>query len=56
MNDAIKMTGRLLLFDKETYGRYIFPKDCEIAYAEKFLLFGSFDLMIQEVLWDLGML
>lgn len=35
MNDAIKMTGRLLLFDKETYGGYIFPKDCEITYAEK---------------------
>ena len=32
---TIKMRGRLLLFDKPTSNKTLFPKDCEIAYAEK---------------------
>ena len=35
MMDTIKMKGRLLLFDKPTSNRTLFPKDCEITYAEK---------------------
>lgn len=35
MSDVIKMKGRLLLFDKPTSNRTLFPKDCEITYAEK---------------------
>ena len=35
MMDTIKMKGRLLLFDKPTSNRALFPKDCEIAYTEK---------------------
>ena len=35
MMDTIKMKGRLLLFDKPTSNRTLFPKDCEIAFAEK---------------------
>lgn len=35
MMDTIKMKGRLLLFDKPTSNRTLFPKNCEIAYAEK---------------------
>ena len=35
MMDTIKMKGRLLLFDKPTSNRTLFPKSCEIAYAEK---------------------
>lgn len=32
---TIKMRGRLLLFDKPTSNKTLFPKDCEIIYAEK---------------------
>ena len=35
MMDTINMKGRLLLFDKPTLNRTLFPKDCEITYAEK---------------------
>lgn len=35
MMDTIKMKGRLLLFDKPTLNKTLFPKDCEITYAEK---------------------
>lgn len=35
MMDTIKMKGRLLLFDKPTSNRTLFPKNCEITYAEK---------------------
>ena len=35
MIDTIKMKGRLLLFDKPTSNKTLFPKNCEIAYAEK---------------------
>ena len=35
MMDTIKMKGCLLLFDKPTSNRTLFPKDCEITYAEK---------------------
>ena len=35
MMDTIKMKGRLLLFDKPTSNQTLFPKDCEITYAEK---------------------
>ena len=35
MMDTIKMKGRLLLFDKPTSNKTLFPKNCEITYAEK---------------------
>lgn len=35
MKDIIAMKGRLLLFDKPTSNKTLFPKDCKIAYAEK---------------------
>ena len=35
MKDIITMKGRLLLFDKPTSNKTLFPKDCEIIYAEK---------------------
>ena len=35
MMDTIKMKGRLLLFGKPTLNRTLFPKDCEITFAEK---------------------
>lgn len=35
MMDTIKMKGRLLLFDKPTSNRTLFPKDCEITFSEK---------------------
>lgn len=35
MMDTIKMKGRLLLFDKPTSNRTLFPKSCEISFAEK---------------------
>ena len=35
MIDTIKMKGRLLLFDKPTSNRTLFPKNCEITFAEK---------------------
>ena len=35
MMDTTKMKGRLLLFDKPTSNKTLFPKDCEITYAEK---------------------
>ena len=35
MIDTIKMKGRLLLFDKPTSNMTLFPKNCEVAYAEK---------------------
>ena len=33
--DAIKMKGRLLLFDKPTLSKTLFPKNCEVIYPEK---------------------
>lgn len=33
--ETIKMKGRLLLFDKPTSNKTLFPKNCEIAYPEK---------------------
>ena len=42
MMDTIKMKGRLLLFDKPTSNRTLFPKDCEIAYAEKIPVIWNF--------------
>ena len=33
--DTITLKGRLLLFDKPTLNNTLFPKNCEIAYAEK---------------------
>ena len=35
MMDTITMKGRLLLFDKPTSNNTLFPKNREIAYAEK---------------------
>ena len=35
MMDTTKMKGRLLLFDKPTSNKTLFPKNCEITYAEK---------------------
>ena len=35
MMDTTKMKGRLLLFDKHTSNKTLFPKNCEITYAEK---------------------
>lgn len=42
MMDTIKMKGRLLLFDKPTLNRTLFPKDCEIAYVEKIPVIWDF--------------
>ena len=42
MMDTIKMKGRLLLFDKPTSNRTLFPKDCEIVYAEKIPVIWDF--------------
>ena len=42
MMDTIKMKGRLLLFDKPTSNRTLFPKDCEITYAEKIPVIWDF--------------
>lgn len=42
MMDAIKMKGRLLLFDKPTLNRTLFPKDCEITYAENIPVIWDF--------------
>ena len=35
MMNTTKMKGRLLLFDKPTSNKTLFPKNCEITYAEK---------------------
>lgn len=35
MIDIITMKGRLLLFDKPTSNKTLFPKNCEVTYAEK---------------------
>lgn len=35
MSKMVKMTGRLLLFDKIDKLGLIFPKDCELTYPEK---------------------
>ena len=35
MNETIKMTGRLLVFDKVDKLGLLFPKDCEITFPEK---------------------
>lgn len=43
MMDTIKMKGRLLLFDKPTSNRTLFPKDCEITYAEKVPVVWEFE-------------
>lgn len=41
MKDIITMKGRLLLFDKPTSNKTLFPKDCEIDYEEKVpIVFG----------------
>ena len=42
MMDTIKMKGRLLLFDKPTSNRTLFPKNCEISYAEKIPVIWDF--------------
>ena len=42
MSDVIKMKGRLLLFDKPTSNRTVFPKDCEITFAEKIPVIWDF--------------
>lgn len=42
MMDMIKMKGRLLLFDKPTSNRTLFPKDCEITFAEKVPVIWNF--------------
>ena len=42
MMDTIEMKGRLLLFDKPTSNRTLFPKDCEITYAEKIPVIWDF--------------
>lgn len=42
MMDTIKMKGRLLLFDKPTSNRTLFPKDCEITFAEKIPVIWDF--------------
>ena len=42
MMDTIKMKGRLLLFDKPTLNRTLFPKDCEITFAEKIPVIWDF--------------
>ena len=42
MMDTIKMKGCLLLFDKPTSNRTLFPKDCEITYAEKIPVIWDF--------------
>lgn len=43
MMDTIKMKGRLLLFDKPTSNRTLFPKDCEITFAEKVPVVWEFE-------------
>ena len=42
MMDAIKMKGRLLLFDKPTSNRTLISKDCEITFAEKIPVIWDF--------------
>ena len=42
MKDTIKMKGRLLLSDKPTSNRTLFPKDCTITYAEKIPVIWDF--------------
>lgn len=42
MIDIITMKGRLLLFDKPTSNKTLFPKNCEIAYAEKIPIVWEF--------------
>ena len=42
MMDTIKTKGRLLLFDKPTSNRTLFPKDCEITFAEKIPVIWDF--------------
>ena len=43
MLNTIKMKGRLLLFDKPTSNKTLFPKKCEIAYAEKIPVIWDFN-------------
>lgn len=42
MSDVIKMTGRLLVFDKPDINRNIFPKGCEITFPEKVPVIRNF--------------
>lgn len=42
MIDIITMKGRLLLFDKPTSNKTLFPKNCEITYAEKIPIVWEF--------------
>ena len=35
MSETIKMSGRLLIFDKISKNEVVFPKDCELSYPEK---------------------
>lgn len=42
MIDTIKMKGCLLPFDKPTLNRTLFPKDCEITFAEKIPVIWDF--------------
>ena len=42
MKDIITMKGRLLLFDKPTSNKTLFPKNCEITYAKKIPIVWKF--------------
>ena len=42
MIDTIKMKGHLLLFDKPTSNRTLFPKNCGITFAEKIPVIWDF--------------
>ena len=42
MKDILTMKGRLLLFDKPTSNKTLFPKDCKITYPEKVLVIWEF--------------
>lgn len=42
MIDIITMKGRLLLFDKPTSNKTLFPKNCEITFAEKIPIVWEF--------------
>ena len=35
MSESIKMSGRLLIFDKPSVNGILFPKECEISFPEK---------------------
>lgn len=56
MIDAIKMKGRLLLFDKPTSNKHCFRRIVRLLMQKRFQLFGSFVLMILVVFLDPVML